>query len=63
MFKRKYLEKAENCTKRSCDEKIDFSGTDILAFIIAFFQVLFPYVVGTLISFTVVAFILSQWMK
>lgn len=42
---------------------IEFDWTDILAFIIAFFQVLFPYVVATVGSFLLVAFILNLWMK
>ncbi|QUH20986.1 hypothetical protein [Alkaliphilus sp. B6464] len=45
------------------NEKIEFDWTDILAFIIAFFQVLFPYVVGTVGSFLLVAFLLNLWMK
>ncbi len=45
------------------DDKIEFNWTDVLAFIIAFFQVLYPYVLGTLASFTIVALILRFWMK
>jgi len=49
----------ENCQ----DEKIEFDRTDILAFIIAFFQVLFPYVLAVMGSYLVLAFILNLWMR
>jgi len=51
-----YLEGDQN-------EKIEFDWTDIMALIIAFFQVLFPYVVGIVGSYLVVAFLLNLWMR
>lgn len=63
MLKKKYYEEKENNYKNTNNEELDFNGTDILAFIIAFFQLLFPYVVGTLLSFTIVVFLLSRCMK
>ena len=63
MLKKKSQQNSTEYWEGGQNEKIDFGWTDILAFIIAFFQVLFPYVVGVVGSFLVVAFILNLWMK
>lgn len=63
MFNKKSKSKAIEYYEDGQNEKIEFDWKDILAFIIAFFQVLFPYVVGVVGSYLIVAFLLSIWMK
>lgn len=63
MFKKKSQQKPVEYWESPQGEKIDFDWTDILAFIIAFFQVLFPYVVGVVGSYFIVAILLNLWLK
>jgi len=63
MFKKQSQHNSTEYWEDAQNEKIEFDWTDIFAFIIAFFQVLFPYVIGMIGSFFIVAFLLSLWMK
>jgi len=63
MLKKQSQQNPTEYCENGQNEKIEFDWTDILAFIIAFFQVLFPYVVGTVGSFLLVAFLLKLWMR
>lgn len=63
MFKKQSQQNPNNYIGQTQNEDIVFDWKDILAFIIAFFQVIFPYVLGLVGSFLVVAFLLSLWLK
>jgi len=63
MFKKQSQHNPTEYWEDGQKEKIEFDWTDILAFIIAFFQVLFPYVIGMIGAFFIVAFLLGLWMK
>lgn len=63
MFRKKSQQKVPEYWENSQTEKIEFDWTDVLAFIIAFFQVLFPYVVVVVGSYFLIALLLSLWMK
>lgn len=63
MFRKKRQNEGVKYSENGLEDDIEFDWTDILAFIIATFQVLFPYVIGVIGSYLVVVFLLSLWIK
>jgi hypothetical protein len=63
VFKKQSQQNPTDYWEGDQNEKIEFDRTDIIAFIIAFFQVIFPYVVGVVGSFLLITFLLSFWMN
>lgn len=63
MFRKNRQNEGPKYSENGLEDDLVFDWTDILAFIIAAFQVLFPYVVGVVGSYLVVVFLLSLWIK
>ncbi len=63
MLKKRSKQYSKNSSNQGTGEDLDFGWKDILAFIIAFFQVLFPYVLLLLIAFFTVMLLMNFWLN
>lgn len=63
MFKKRSQQHSKNYSKQDLGEDMDFDWKDILAFIIAFFQVIFPYVILLFGTFFILMLFFSFWLN